>query len=356
VGEIGELPARTQQRVRTSEGLATFLEANDISLACTSYQTGRLYFVGRGRRGDIEISHALFPQATGFAVDGNSIVLATMTQIIRLQNIVTGEETEPRGHDKMFVPRTSHLTGNVEVHQVGVGADEQIIFVNTTYNCLCTLSRVHSFKPVWKPSFVSALVAEDRCHLNGVAMEAGRPKYVTAFARSDTRHGWRAMAGNTGIVIDVDSQTIVAEGLSMPHSPRLYRGKLWLTNSGTGEFGHIDPGSGIFVPLCFAPGYLRGIDFFGDFALLSLSTFRPGRSGHLQLEDRLRRENLTAWCGLQIVSLETGAAAHWLRFEGVINELFDVAVLPETRNPTAIGFQYKDIQDLISLENPGHAL
>ncbi|MGZ8308159.1 MAG: TIGR03032 family protein [Allosphingosinicella sp.] len=350
VGEVGQQAGKAAQNVNPSEGLSEFLEANAVSLACSSYQTGRLYFLGRGRRGEVSLTHALYPQATGLAADGNSLFLATLTQIVRLENVAAPGEVTPRGYDRMFVPRTFHTTGNVEAHQLAVGADGEIVFVATSYNCLATLSAVHSFRPIWKPRFISAMVAEDRCHLNGLAMDEGRVRYVSAFSKSDERHGWRAVAGNSGLIIDIDSDEIVCAGLSMPHSPRLHAGKLWVANSGTGEFGHVDLASGKFIPLCFAAGYLRGTALFGDYAVLSLSTFRAGRSGHAGLQERLRSANLEAWCGLQIVSLRTGEEVHRLRFEGVITELFDVAVLEAARNPTAIGMQYKDVQDHITVE------
>jgi uncharacterized protein (TIGR03032 family) len=77
-------------------------------------------------------------------------------------------------------------------------------------------------------------------------------------------------------VIDVASSEIVASGFSMPHSPRLYDGKLWLLNSGAGEFGVVDPVDGTFTPVCFCPGYARGLAFIGRYAVIGLS--RPRRS------------------------------------------------------------------------------
>src|SRR5690606_29974768 len=124
------------------------------------------------------------------------------------------------------------------------------------FGCLATTSETHSFVPLWKPPFASRLAAEDRCHLNGLALKDGRPKYVTAVSQSDVADGWRDQRTRGGCVVDVESNEIIATGLSMPHSPRWYRDRLWLLNSGTGFLGTLDTGSGRFEEVAFCPGYL----------------------------------------------------------------------------------------------------
>ena len=161
-----------------------------------------------------------------------------------------------RGYDVAYVPRVGYTTGDLDVHDIAVDADGRVIFVCTLFGCLATLSERASFQPLWRPPFLSALVPEDRCHLNGLAMRDGRAAYVTAVADSDVADGWRDRRHDGGCVVDVASGEIVARGLSMPHSPRWYRDRLWLVNSGTGEFGCVDLATGRFEPIAFCPGYL----------------------------------------------------------------------------------------------------
>jgi uncharacterized protein (TIGR03032 family) len=194
-------------------------------------------------------------------------------------------------------------------------------------------------------------VPEDRCHLNGLAMDGAKPAYVSAVSRSDVSDGWRERRQDGGIVIDVASNEIVASGLSMPHSPRLYDKKLWLLNSGTGEFGTVDPANGKFTAVCFCPGYARGLAFIGRHAVIGLS--RPRRNqtfAGLALDDRLREKDAAARCGLLIVDIDSGNVVEWLRFEHTIEELYDVAVLPGVRQAEAIGFKADDIQREISVD------
>jgi len=156
---------------------------------------------------------------------------------------------------------------------------------------------------LWKPPFVSKIIKEDRCHLNGLAMEDGVPRYVTAVSRSDTVDGWRDRRADGGIVVDVRSGEIVIGGPSMPHSPRLYRGKLWVLNSGTGEIGWVERGSSAdgarFHVLAFCPGFVRGLAFHGKHAFVGLSKPRYERFEGLALDRKLAEADSEPWCGLQ---------------------------------------------------------
>jgi uncharacterized protein (TIGR03032 family) len=242
-------------------------------------------------------------------------------------------------------------TGDCDIHDLAEDADGQLVFVNTLFSCLATSSDTHSFRPLWHPSFISRLAAEDRCHLNGVAMRDGRPGFVTAVSASDAADGWREHRRDGGVVIDVQSNEIVASGLSMPHSPRWYQDRLWVCNSGSGDFGWIDLQTGAFVPLTFCAGYLRGVAFHGDYALLGTSKPRRNKTfSGLPLDEALTQRNVEPRCGILVVDLRTGDAVHWIRFEGLVDELYDVITLPDVRNPSLIGFVSDEIRRLISIE------
>ncbi len=333
-----------------SPGLPSFLATQNISIGFTSYQTGRLYLVGHGPDGKLALHEAVYPKAMGLTGDANRIYLGTLTQIVRMENVLAPGQTANEVHDKVYVPRNLQTTGNVDIHEIGIRDNGKMLFVNTLYNCLCEPSLTHSFKPVWKPKFISEIIAEDRCHLNGLAMVDGKPKYVSAAARSDVANGWRDRRDDGGLIIDVESHAIIAEGLSMPHSPRVHDGRVWLLNSGTGELGWLDPADHSFVPLAFFPGFLRGLAFHNDHAFLTLSKPRKGHFEGLALDDRLQEKDQDAWCGMQIVSQSTGDVAQWLRFEGAITELFDVCVLPGVRNPITLGPNSVEIRDFLTVE------
>jgi len=262
-----------------------------------------------------------------------------------------GEGQAYESYDRVYVPVNGHTTGDLDIHDLAVDGAGDLVFVNTLFGCLATVSETHSFVPLWRPPFVSRLAAEDRCHLNGLAMAEGRPRYVTAVGETDVADAWRDHRQSGGVLVDVDANEVVLRGLSMPHSPRLHGGKVWLHDSGTGRFGHIDGKRGTFEPVAFCPGYLRGLAMVGDFAVAGLS--RPRADNHtfagLALDDALEKGGVEARCGLVIIDLRSGDIVHWLRIEGVVNELYDVAVLPGVQRPTALGFKTDEINRVITI-------
>ncbi len=339
-------------QISFSGGLQRFLAANQVSLAFTSYQTGFLYLLGPGRNGQLALHQAQYPQAMGVAGNRDRLYLATLTQIVRLENVLTPDQLANERHDKVYVPRNFQTVGAVDLHELGVQASGRVLFVNTRYSCLCEPSLTHSFKPVWKPSFISKLAPEDRCHLNGLCLVEGRAKFASAACRSDVVDGWRDRRHDGGIVIDVETDEIVAEGLSMPHSPRWHDGRLWIANSGSGEIGWIDQDTKRFEPITFCPGFVRGLAFHAGHAFVTLSKPRYQRFDGLALADRLEEKDADAWCGVQIVSLRDGSAAHWIRFDGAIQELFDICVLPGVADALTLGPASAEIRDFITIEQP----
>jgi uncharacterized protein (TIGR03032 family) len=292
-----------------------------------------------------------FGRCMGMTPTDNGFYMSSLYQIWRFENTLSAGELH-EGYDRLYVPQVGHTTGDLDVHDMGVTDAGELVFVNTLFGCLATLSNTHSFKPLWKPPFISKLAAEDRCHLNGLAMRDGKPAFVTCVGKTDAVDGWREHRRDGGLVIDVASNEIVTSGLSMPHSPRWYQGKLWVANSGTGEFGHIDLASGAFVPVAFCSGYIRGVSFQGNYAIVGLSRPRHNKTfGGLALQDNLAAKGVEPRCGVQIIDLRSGDIVHWLRFDGLIDELYDVIALPGVRRPMALGFVSDEIRRMISMQD-----
>jgi uncharacterized protein (TIGR03032 family) len=285
--------------------------------------------------------------------DGQTLWMNSLYQLWRFENILLPGHLHD-GHDRLYVPRVGYTTGDLDIHDIAVEAGGRVVFVNTRFGCLATLSPRDSFTPLWRPSFLSKLAAEDRCHLNGLALDEGGARYVTAVSTSDVADGWRDHRRDGGVVIDVRDSRVVASGLSMPHSPRLYRGRLWLLNSGTGYFGSIDLASGSFEPVAFCPGYLRGLAFVGDYAVMGLSRPRHDKTfSGLPLDDALAAKGAEARCGLQVVDLRSGDVVHWVRIEGMVSELYDVVTLPGVVRPMALGFKTDEIERLLTVGAAG---
>jgi uncharacterized protein (TIGR03032 family) len=328
---------RTGFEVSHSSGFPAWLALLDVSLAVTTYQTGKLILIGRQPAGNILACARSYYSPMGLWSDGQTIWMGSQEYLWRFENVLPPGLLQD-GFDRVYVPRLAHMTGYLDVHDVAVDGSGRVVFVNSLFSCLATVSDRFSFQPLWMPSFVTELATEDRCHLNGAALEQGRPRYVTAAGRSNVAEGWRAHREDGGVVIDVQSNDIVADGLSMPHSPRMHQGRLWLLNSGAGQLGYVDLTRGTFEPVAFCPGYVRGLAFVDRYAVVGLSKPRYKDFSGLPLDGHLAVHNRQPACGVYVIDVVSGRTIESLEFEGQVTELYDVCVLPSVRRPKVLGF------------------
>jgi uncharacterized protein (TIGR03032 family) len=330
-------PAKEPEPLRAvhTPNFPALLRRLRASLLVTTYQAGKLVMV-RGEGDHLNTHFRGFSAPMGLALHGDRLAVGTSIQIWEFCNVpaVTAKLEPPGAHDACFLPRSCHVTGNVQVHEMAWGGDE-LWFVNTRFSCLCTLDRSSSFVPRWRPPFIKALEPSDRCHLNGLAMVDGRPRYATALGDTDTMAGWREKKAHGGVLIDVPSGEVLARELSMPHSPRWHAGRLWVCESGTGTLGFIDPNTMKYEPIAAVPGFTRGLDFAGNLAFVGLSQVRETAvfSG-IPITERLDASERT--CGVCVVDLNTGKVEALLRFEGGVQEVFAVQVLPGKQYPELI--------------------
>ena len=337
--------------ITTTRHFTSWLAEQRVSIAFTTYQTGKLFFLGLQQDGKLSVFERTFARCMGLYTtpDAQTLYMSTLYQLWRFER-VTEAGRDYAGYDALYLPRMCYVTGDLDAHDVAMDNEGDVIFVNTLFSCLAKASPAYSFIPIWQPSFISKLAAEDRCHLNGLAMQEGRPKYVTTVSRTDVNNGWRDRRWEGGLVIDIVSNDIVAEGLSMPHSPRIYQDKLWLLNSGTGYFGYVDLTTGKFEEVTFCPGYTRGLAFIGAYAVVGLSLPRDNKTfTDLPLDKNLNVKNADPRCGLQVIDLNSGDVVHSVRIEGIVSELYDVVVLPKVVRPMALGFKSDEINHVLSI-------
>jgi uncharacterized protein (TIGR03032 family) len=323
-----------------SDNLVEILNQVGSSLLISTYQAGRLIAVGVSQ-GILNVTLHTYERAMGLAVAHDRIAVGSGPQLFFLQGMPEiAALLEPAGKfDSCYVTRSSHLTGEIHSHELAF-AGQQLWFVNTLYSCLCVLHPKMSFFPRWKPPFISAVTSEDRCHLNGLAMADGQPRYASALGATDSPQGWRPGKAGGGCLIDIANNAIVATGFAMPHSPRVHQGRVWLLDSGTGRLVIVEPHSGTSQTVAVLPGYTRGLSFVGGFAFIGLCKIREtAEFGDVPIA--ARRGSLK--CGVAVVELASGKLAALLEFTAGINEIFAVEVLPGTRCPAISGpFVAKD--------------
>jgi uncharacterized protein (TIGR03032 family) len=311
------------------------LDELQSSLVVTTYQAGKLVLLRSDAR-LINTHFRAFNKPMGLAVGNNRLALGTAVDVWEFRNVpAVAAKLEPHGkHDACYLPRSCHITGDIQIHEMAY-VDQQVLFVNTRFSCLAMHDPEHSFAPVWRPKFISQLTPDDRCHLNGLGLMNGKPKWVTALGETDIAGGWRENKKSGGILIDIELNEIIARNLSMPHSPRWHAGRLWLLESGTGSLGTIDLKSGRYEPIVRLDGFTRGLEMVGNLAFIGLSQVRETAifSG-IQITERLQETERT--CGVWVVDIQRGQVIAFLKFEEAVQEIFAVALLPGARFPDLI--------------------
>ena len=303
-------------------------------LFVSTYQAGKLVIL-RPDGNSINTHFRTFNRPMGMAADRQRLMLGALMEIVEFRNMpdVARRLHDPPRHDAVYMARRGHITGAIDIHEMAWDADGAIWFVNTAFSCLCTLDTKSSFVPRWRPKFVSHYAPEDRCHLNGLAMRNGIPRYVTALGETNTPEGWRANKRDGGMLIDVTTNRVIARGLSMPHSPRWYDNRLWVLESGRGSLCAIDPKTGVKTDVARVPGFCRGLDFIGPVAFIGLSQLR-GTTPFTDIP--ITDDNADRLSGVWAVHLPTGRTIAFLKFTGGVQEIFAVQAVPGVMFPEIV--------------------
>lgn len=344
-GAAAPQPVAPSLRAVHTPNFPGLLRGLGCSLMVTTYQAGKVVMV-RDEGDHLNTHFRTFQAPMGLALQGDRLAIGTTVQVWEYVDVkaVTAKLEPPGRHDACFLPRDCHVTGNIQIHEMAWGAGDELWIVNTRFSCLCTIDRTASFTPRWRPPFVTSLEPTDRCHLNGLAIVDGRPRYVTALGQTDSPAGWRENKAKGGILMDVASGDVVASGLSMPHSPRWYSGRLWVCESGAGTLGYVDRRTGRYESITATPGFTRGLDFAGNLAFVGLSQVRETAvfSG-IPITERLAAEERT--CGVCVIDLLRGEPIALLRFDEGVQEVFAVQVLPNRRYPELINDDAKLLEN-----------
>ena len=316
------------------------------SIALSTYQAGKVAMIGWDGR-SVSLVMREFDKPLGMTTGHteqeqkendppNRIVLATREDVCFFGSAPLlardYQQDRPGRYDALYLPRATYHTGDLATHDVTLVGDD-VYLVATRFSCVARLSREFNFEPVWKPSFISELAPEDRCHLNGLAMVQGRPKYATALGRTNEPGGWRQRKKDGGIVLDIQTDEIVADGLSMPHTPRWHDGRLWLLDSGRGRLLRLDPASGEQETICELPGYLRGLCFVGPWVVVGMCKIREKHIfGGLPVQEKHKELR----CGAAVVDTRTGEMVGMFEFTSGCEELYDICLLPGATRPTIV--------------------
>lgn len=316
------------------------------SLVISTYQAGKVIVLSSDGEKLIQLPRS-FDEPMGLAVVGDHMAVATKHSIVLLANDPRLAPTYPRQpdtYDALFVPRSVHFVGTLAVHDM-IWTSKGLLGVNTAFSCLFQLDPRHSFTPVWKPPFVSQLAPEDRCHLNGLAAVDDEPRWATALGSTDTAGGWREGKESGGVLMHVPGGEVVLGGLGMPHSPRVFDGRLYALVSATGEVITVDPERGTYDVVNRVRGFARGLARHGDYLFVGTSKIRKQHLfGDLGLAG-----SKEAFCGITVLHAPTGALVGELRYLRTCEEIYDVQILPGLRRPGVLGILDDTYRQALSL-------
>jgi uncharacterized protein (TIGR03032 family) len=317
--------ARLEAGVFADPSFIAYLEQSGVSLIITTHPGYVACLGASGGRLTAAFTSCALP--FGIAVDGSRLAISTHREIIlfaQSTRLAPYYPARPDCYDAVFLPVASFRTGECSVHDIVLDG-HSAVFANTQFSCLSRCNGSFSFAPLWQPPFISALMPEDRCHLNSFALAGRRIRYATAFGASDKRHGYRNMPLDSGLLIDVEANAIIAQGLLKPHSVRLFDDELYVLNSAAGEVLRIDVERRRSDVLAVLPGFTRGLRALGDVLLVGLSTLRAsGRQPDLPLV--ARHDKLVT--GIAAIDRRSGQLRGMLLLPEPITEILDFVVVP----------------------------
>ena len=317
-----------------SPQLPEFLLKLNCSIAITTYQAGKLILLSPSDENRLITLPRSFSKPMGFDVAGDRLVLATKDEVIFFENskeLAVHYPNKKNTYDSLFVPRATFYTGQVDMHDIALGA-EGIWAINTSFSCLCLVTGNYNFIPKWKPPFITELASEDRCHLNGMVLINGKPKYVTALGNTNTPQGWRENIIDGGILMDIEANEIILDKLPMPHSPFMYKGELYLLLSATGEIVKVNIKEKNYEVIKQLNGYCRGMDIYGDYMFVAMSKLRKNSSTFAKLSFAEKADT----AGIKIIHLTTRALTMEMKYETSVDEIYSLKILANTIRPNIL--------------------
>jgi len=310
----------------------------NCTITLTTYQAGKVVFVSPSADGErLTTLPRDFDKPMGLALNGDSMAIATNDEVVLLQNSKELAEHYPNKqnvYDALWLPKATFYTGRVDLHDIAYGSDG-VYCVNTSFSCISKLDTQYNFVPVWQPPFIKDLSHSDQCHMNGMVMQDGKPKFISALGATDTPQGWRDNIVDGGIIMDVTKNEIIAKGLAMPHSPKIYNGYLYFLQSAKGELSRMDLSDYSIETVKTFSGFCRGLDFIGEYAIIGFSKLRKNSSTFA----KLKFSDEANFAGFKLIHLPTNAEVGEFIYQTSVDEIYEVSILPDMIRPNILNTQ-----------------
>lgn len=315
----------------------------NCSIAITTYQAGKLIFISPKDENSLIQLPRTFEKPMGIAQDkeNDRLAIATKDEIVILANspeLAAHYPNAPKKYDALYMPRATYHTGTLDIHDLSFGQNQRLFAVNTLFSSIVEIDSNYNFTPYWTPPFIDKLVSEDRCHLNGMALQNGLPKYVTAFNQGNVAGSWRDNITTTGVLMDVETNETILSNLGMPHSPRIFNNELFVLLSATGELIKVNKESGTYDVITKVEGFVRGMDLHNDYLFIGLSKLRKNSSTFAKLPFADKAQE----AGILVVHLPTGSIAGKITYTSSLDEIYDIKVLADKMRPNILNTLKQD--------------
>ncbi|MFT4826911.1 MAG: hypothetical protein ACI9GO_000905 [Bacteroidia bacterium] len=322
-------------KLTITEGFEQLLHTTESTLAITVYQAGKVLLINTNENAKINITPINYEKPMGVIAEGNNLAIATKKELhlyANSQKLANRMKVNGKDLDNLYFPRVTYHTGDLDLHDLAY-QNGKIIAVNTRFSCVSSFDENFSFRPIWTPPFITENTPEDRCHLNGLEIENGELKYATALGTGNTKESWRDSIKTGGMLMDIPTNKILLDNLSMPHSPRLYNDRLFLLESAKGELVEIDRNTMEKRTVVKLNGLVRGLSIVNDLAFIGISKVREKSSTFSKLDDSVKAQ----YASIHIVDINHGAILGQLTFQGDIQEIYDIRLLDGVRNVGLFG-------------------
>lgn len=318
--------------------LPELLTRLDCSIAISTFQAGKVVLISPENEESVVQLVRDFNKPMGMAFKEDWMAIATENEVILLRDSPDLAKTFPHApqvYDHFYFPRATYYTGSVDIHDLHFGQNGELWAINTSFSALCTVGNDYSFSINWKPHFISALGVGDRCHLNGLAMKDGNPAYVSALGNGDHPQSWRENITKGGVIVDIASNETVIAGLAMPHTPRVYDGKLYCLLSAAQQLICVDVDAGTYEVVAQIPGFVRGMDRIGDYLFIATSKLRKNSSTFRHLEIA----NVADKASIILLHLPTASIVSRLEYQMSVDEIYDIQIIAGSKRPNLFNTQ-----------------
>ena len=322
----------------------------NCTIAISTYQAGKLVFISAKDEDSLSQLPRNFNKAMGIAEDfeNQKLAVACKDEVILFKNsseLANYYPNAPNKYDALYMPRITFHTGAVDIHDLSFGLNGEIYAVNTLFSCIIKLDENYSFTPIWSPPQIDKITSEDRCHLNGMAMLNGKPKYATAFNNGNTPQSWRENITSSGVIYDIEKNKIICSGLPMPHTPRIFNNELYVLLSATGELVKINTSKGTYEVIVKIGGFVRGMSLHNDYLFIGISKLRKNSSTFGKL-DFAKNANQA---GIVIVHLPTKSITGKINYLNSLDEIYDIHILKDKKRPNILNTLTDDHKNGLSL-------